>query len=163
MTLFLLVSLSLWKAFLQTIKPRESSFAALAACSDGEWHFTTVYAFAMHAKRTWSFRQRRKWYCSHRNWTVPFVNIGIIGWSFQSCINRVANRTNQYWLVVSRWFILMKQAFSEALQNFFANFVLALWWVFQNTITQQLTRYFVDFPICTCWDSLLRQGLRSFK
>ena len=125
MTLFLLVSLSLWKAFLQTIKPRESSFAALAACSDGEWHFTTVCAFAMHAKRTWSFRQRRKWYCSHRNWTAPFVNIGIIGWSFQSCIDRVANRTNQYWLVVSRWFILTKQEFSETLHNFFANFVFA--------------------------------------
>src|SRR4029078_1322147 len=39
-------------------------------------------------------------FASKLDW--PFVNIGIIGWSFQSCINRVANRTNQYWLVVSR-------------------------------------------------------------
>jgi len=91
-TLFLLVWFSLGKTLLQTVEPRESSFATLAACRDWEWHLTTLCAFEVHAKRTWGFRQKRKWHCSHRNWTAPFVNMWIIGWSFQRCVDRVADR-----------------------------------------------------------------------
>jgi len=62
-----------------------------------------------------------------------FVDSWIIGGSFQSCVYRVADRTNHYGLVVCRWFVLAKQQFSELYKKNFPILLCIHANYFQNT------------------------------